>query len=113
MYSTQNEGESVAAERFIRTLKNKMFKHMTAISKNVYFNVLDEIVDKYNTTVHRTIEMKPIDVTSDSYVEYNEDSNEKDPKFKVGYRVRISKYKNIFTEECTQNWTENWTRLVI
>ena len=69
MYSTQNEGESVAAERFIRTLKNKMFKHMTAISKNVYFNVLDEIVDKYNNTVHRTIEMKPIDVTSDSYVE--------------------------------------------
>ena len=113
MYSTQNEGESVAAERFIWTLKNKMFKHMTAISKNVYFNVLDEIVDKYNTTVHRTIEMKPIDVTSDSYVEYNEDSNEKDPKFKVGDRVRISKYKNIFTEECTQNWTENWTRLVI
>ena len=105
MYSTQNEGESVAAERFIRTLKNKNFKHMTAISKNVYFNVLDEIVDKYNTTVHRTIEMKPIDVTSDSYVEYNEDSNEKDPKF--GDRVRISKYKNIFTKECTQNWTEN------
>ena len=55
MYSTYNEGKSVVAERFIRTLKNKIFKHMTAISKNVYFDVLDDIVDKYNNTVHRTI----------------------------------------------------------
>ena len=91
MYSTYNEGKSVAAERFIRTLKNKIFKHMTAISKNVYFNVLDDIVNKYNKTVHRSIKMKPIDVTSDSYADYNEDSNEKDPKFKVGDQVRTSK----------------------
>ena len=89
MYSTYNEGKSVVAERFIRTLKNKIFKHMTAISKNVYFDVLDNIVNKYNNTVHRSIKMKPIDVTSDSYAEYNEDSNEKDPKFKVGDHVRI------------------------
>ena len=89
MYSTYNEGKSVATERFIRTLKNKIFKHMTAISKNVYFDVLDDIVNKYNNTVHRTLKMKPIDVTSNSYAEYNEDSNEKDPKFKVGDRVRI------------------------
>ena len=75
MYSTYNEGKSVVAERFIRTLKNKIFKHMTAISKNVYFDVLDNIVNKYNNTVHRTIKMKSIDVTSDSYAEYNEDSN--------------------------------------
>ena len=73
MYSTYNEGKSVVAERFIRTLKNKIFKHMTAISKNVYFDVLDDIVDKYNNTVHRSIKMKPIDITSDSYAEYNED----------------------------------------
>ena len=104
MYSTYNEGESVVAERFIRTLKNKIFKHMTAISKNVYFDVLDDIVNKYNNTVHRSIKMKPIDVTSDSYAEYNEDSNEKDPKFKVGDRVRISKYKNIFAKGYTPNW---------
>ena len=71
-------------EIFIWTLKNKIFKHMAAVSKNVYFDVLDNIVNKYNNTVHRTIKMKPIDVTSDSYAEYNEDSNEKDPKFKVG-----------------------------
>ena len=55
MYSTYNEGKSVVAERFVRTLKNKGFKHMTAISKNVYFYVLDNIVDKYNNTVHKTI----------------------------------------------------------
>ena len=106
MYSMYNEGKSVIAERFIRTLKNKIFKHMTAISKNVYFDVLDEIVNKYNNTVHRTIKMKPIDVTSDSYAEYNEDSNKKDPKFKVGDHVRISKYKNIFAKGYTPNWSE-------
>ena len=75
MYSTYNEGKSVVAERFIRTLKNKIFKHMTAISKNVYFDVLSDIVHKYNNTVHKTIKMKPIDVTNDSYAEYNENSN--------------------------------------
>ena len=82
MYSTYNEGKSVIAERFIRTLKNKIFKHMTAISKNVYFDVLDDIVHKYNNTVHGTIKMKPIDVTDDSHAEYNEDFNQKDPIFK-------------------------------
>ena len=69
MYSTCNEGKSVLAERCIRTLKNKIFKHMTAVSKNVYFDVLDDIVNKYNNTAHRTIKMKPTDVTSDSYAE--------------------------------------------
>ena len=73
MYSTYNEGESVVAERFIRTLKNKIFKHMTAISKYVYF----DIVNKYNNQAHKTIKMKPIDVTDDSYAEYNEYFNEK------------------------------------
>ena len=69
MYSTYNEGKSAVAERFIKTLKNKNFKHMTVISKNVYFDVLDDIVNKYNNTVHKTIKMKPIDVTSDSFAE--------------------------------------------
>ena len=77
MYSTYNEGKSVVAERFIRTLKNKIFIHMTTISKNVYIDVLNDIVNKYNNTVHRTIKIKPIDVTNDSYVEYNEGSNKK------------------------------------
>ena len=79
---------------------------MTAASKNVYFDVLDDSVNKYDNIVYRTIKMKPIDVTPDSYAEYNEDSNEKDPKFKVGDHVRISKYKNIFTKGCTTNWSE-------
>ena len=87
-------------------LKNKIFKHMRAISKKVYFDVLDDIVNKYSSTVHRTIKMKPIEVTSDSSAEYNEDSNEKDPKFKVDDRARISKYKNIFAKGYTQGWSE-------
>ena len=103
MYSTYNEGKSVIAERFIRTSKNKIFKHMTTISKNVYIDVLNDIVNKYNNTVHK---MKPIDVAGDSYVEYNEDSNKKGPKFKVGDRVRISKYKNIFAKGYVRNWSE-------
>ena len=69
---------------------------MTAISKNVYFDVLENIVNKYNNTVHRNIKMKPIDVTDDYYAECNEDSNKKNPKFKIGDHLRISKYKNIF-----------------
>ena len=62
---------------------------MTAFSKDVYFDLLDDIV---NNTVHRTIKMKPIDVKNDSFIEYNEESNKKDPKFKFGDHVRISKY---------------------
>ena len=73
IYSTYNEGQSVVAERFIRMLKNKVFKHMTAVSKNVYFVVLD-FVNNYNNSVHRTIKLKPTEVTSDSYAECNEDS---------------------------------------
>ena len=91
MYSTYNEAKSVVAERFIRTLKNKIFKRVTAISKNIYFDVLDDIDNKYNNTIHKTIKMKPIDVMGDSYAEYNQDFNKKDPKFKLGDRVRISK----------------------
>ena len=86
MYSTCNVGKS---ERVIRTLKDKVFKHITAVLKNIYFDMLDDFLNKWNNTVHRTIKMKPIDVISDSYAEYKKDSNEKDPKFNVGDRVRI------------------------
>ena len=106
MYSTYNEGKSVAAERFIRTFKNKIYKHITSISKNVYFNVLDDIVDKYNNTYHSSIKIKPKDVGDDSFAEYNEESNKKDPKFKVGDHISISKYKNIFAKGYTPNWSE-------
>ena len=106
MYSTCNEEKSVVAERFIRTLKNKIFKRMTAISKSVYFDVLDDMINKYNNTFQRTIKMKPIDVTGGSYLEYKEASNKKDPKFKVGDHFRISKCKNIFAKGYTQNLSE-------
>ena len=79
---------------------------MTAISKNVYFNVLGDIFNKYNNTVHRTIKMKPIEVTNDSFAEYNEDSNKRNPKFKVGDHVRICKYKNIFAKGYVPNCSE-------
>ena len=101
MYSTYNEGKSVVAERLIRMLKSKIFKHMKAVSKNVCFDVLDDIVDKYNKTVHRTIKMIPI--TLDSYTEYNENFNVTKPKFNVGDHVMISKYKSVFAKGCTQN----------
>ena len=107
MNSTYNQGKSVVVEGFIRTLKNKSaYKHMTSISKNVYFDVLVDTVDEYNNTYHRTIKMKPIDVGDDFFSEYNEESNEKDLKFKIGHHVRISKYKNIFTKGYTPNWSE-------
>ena len=106
IYSTYIEEKPVAAEIFIRTLKNKIFKHMTVISKNVYFDVLDDFVKKYNNTVHRTIKMKPTDVTSNFYLEYNEDYNKKYPKFNVADCVRKWKHKNIFAKGYTQNWSE-------
>ena len=100
------EGKSLVAERFIRTLKNKIYKHLTAISKNVSFDALDDIVNKYNNTYHKTIKMKPVGVGDDSFAEYNEKSNEKDPKFKVGDHIRISKFKNAFAKGYTPNWSE-------
>ena len=106
MHSTDNEGKSVVAEIIIRTLKNKIYKHMTTVGKNVYFNVLDDIVNKYNNTYHSSIKVKPKDVTDSVFVKYNEEFNKKDPKFKVGDYVRISKYKNIFAKDYTPNWSE-------
>ena len=104
MYSTYNEGKSVVAERFIRTLKNKLYKHMTTTDKNVYYDVLDDVVNKYNNTKHSTIKMKPIDVKNNKRV-YIDEHNEKDSKFKVGDRVTISRYKNIFAKGYAPNWS--------
>ena len=101
MYSTHNEVKSIVAERFMRTLNNK-----AAISKNVYFDVLDDIVDEYNNAYHRTINLKPIDVKSDSFAEYNKEIDEKNLKFKVGDHVRISKFKNVFAKGYGPNLSE-------
>ena len=106
MYSTHNEGKSVVVERFIRTLKSKIFKCMTSISKNVYIDKLDDIVDEYNNTYHTTIKMKPIDVKDNTYINDDKEINNKDPKFKAGDRVRISKYKKIFAKGYMPNWSE-------
>ena len=104
MYSTNNEGKSAVAERFIRTLKSKIFKYMTSISKNVYIDKLDDILNEYNNTYHTTIKMKPID--DNTYINTDKEVNNKDPKFKVGDRARISKYKNIFAKGYNPNWSE-------
>ena len=104
-YSTYNEGKSVVAESFIRTLKNKLYKHMTAIGKNVYYDVLDDVVNEYNNTKHSTIKMKPIDVKDNNKRVYIDEHNEKDSRFKVDDRVTISKFKNIFAKGYTPNWS--------
>ena len=91
MHSIHNEGKSVVAERFMRTLKIKIYKYMTAISKNVYINKLYDIVNEYNNTYHRTIKMKPVDVKDNTYIDFEKEVNNEDPKFKIGDHVRISK----------------------
>ena len=106
MYSTHNEGKSVIAERFIRTLKNKIYKYMTSISKNVYIDKLDDIVNKYNNTYHSTIKMKPADVKSNTYIDSRKEVKERNPKFKIGDNVRISKFKNFFAKGYTTNWSK-------
>ena len=106
MYSTHNEGKSVVAERFIRTIKKKIYKYITSKSKNLYIDKLDDIVHKHNNKKHRTIKMKPIDVKGNTYIDFGKEVNDNDPKFKVGDHVRISKYKNIFATSYTPNWSE-------
>ena len=89
MYSTHNEEKSVVAERFIRSLKNKIYKYMTSLSKNVYIDKLDGIINEYNNTYHRTIKMKPIDVKDNTYINTDKEVNDKNTTFKIGDHVRI------------------------
>ena len=91
MYSIRNEGKSVVAERFIRTLKKKIYKYMTSVSQNFCIDKLDDIVDEYNNTYHGTIKMGPIDVKDNTYINIGKEVNDKVPNFKVGDYVRISK----------------------
>ena len=106
MYLIHNEGKSVVPERFITTLKNKIYKYMTAILKNVHIDKLYDLVDEYNNAYHGTIKMKLIDVKDNTYIDFEKEVNDKDPKFKVGDHVRISKYKNIFAKWYTPNWSD-------
>ena len=106
MYSTHIEGKIVAAERFIRTLKNEIYKYTTSVSKNAYIDKLDVIVNKYNNTYHSTIKIKPVDVKSNIYIKSSTETNDQDPKFKTGDIVRISKYKYVFVKGYVPNWSE-------
>ena len=101
MYSTTNEGKYFVAERFISTLKSKIYKHMTAASKNVCTDKLDHIVNEYKSTCHGTIKVKPVDVKGNTYIGFSKEVNGE-----VGDLVRISKYINIFAKGYTPNWSE-------
>ena len=101
MCSIHNDGKSVVAERFIRALKNKIYKHITSVSKHVYMDKLDDIVDKYNNKYHRTIQTKPIDVNLSANIDLDLEKNNKDIKFEIGDYVRISKYKKRFAQGVT------------
>ena len=105
IYSAHNEGKSVVAERLIRTLKNKIYKHMTSISKNVYIDKLADTVNKYHNTYHRTIKMKSIDVKNNTHIDSSKEVNDKDPQFEVDDHASISKCKNIFAKG-SPNWSE-------
>ena len=97
MYSTKNKGKSVIPERFIRTLKTKIYKYMTSIS--MYIDKLDDIVKECNNKYHASIKMKPADVKDSTYIGFKKEINDKDPKFKMGDNVRISKCKNILLKD--------------
>ena len=102
LYSAHNEGKSIIAERFIRILNNKVYKYMTSVSKDVYIDKLDDIANKYDT-YHSTIQINLVDVNSSTYIDSSKENNEKDPKFKFGDVIRISKYKNIFAKAYSPN----------
>ena len=106
MHSTHNEGKSVSAKRFIRILENEIYKYMTSILKNVYVYKLDDIVNEYNNTYHRTVKIKPIDVKDNIYIDFGKENIDKDRKFQVGNHVRISKYKKNFAKGYTPNQSE-------
>ena len=106
MYSTHNDGKSVVVERFIRTVKNKISKYMTSISKSVYIDKLDDTVNEHNNKCHSTIKQKPVDVKSNTYINSSKKINDEDPKFEIGDIVEISKYKNIFSTGYIPNWSE-------
>ena len=110
--SIHNEGKSVVAVKCIRLVKTKIYKYMTSVSKNVYIDKLDDIVGEYNNTYHRTIKMKPVDVKDNTYIDFKKEVNDKDPKFKAGDRVRISKYKMFLLKDTHQIGLKKFLLLV-
>ena len=106
MYLPHKEGKPLIAERFIKTLKNKVYKCATSVSKNIYIDKLDDIVNQYNNTYHSKIKMKSVDVKSNTYIDSSKEIDNKYPKLKIGDTLRISKYENIFAKSCTPHWSE-------
>ena len=106
LHLTHNQGKFVTSERRIRTLKNKIYKYMTSISKTLHIDKLKDEINNYNNTCS-TIKVKPVDVKPSTYIDLNKTSNKEDPKFEVGeVEVRLWKYKNIFAKGYTPNWSE-------
>ena len=93
MYSMDNEGKSDITERFYRTWKNKIYKYMISIFKNMCIDKLDDIINKYNNTYHNAIKIKPVDVKTNTYIDSSKEINDKDHKFKISDIVRISNIK--------------------
>ena len=106
MYLTHNEGKFVVIERLIRTLKTKIYEHMTAVSKNVCIDKLSDIVNECNNAHYRKIKMNSVDVKDSTYIDFNKEVQGKDFKFRVGDHVIISKYRNIFVKGHTPNWSK-------
>ena len=96
--STHNEEKFVIVERYIRSLKNKIYKYMTSISKKNYIDKLEYIINKYNNTYHSTIKMKPVDVKPSTCINFKKKNSKKDPNFEVGDHARVSKYETIFAK---------------
>ena len=105
MHSADNERKSVVNERFVGTLKNKIYKYMTSMSIYIYIDKLADIVNKYNNKYHNTTTMKPVNVNSSTHIDFDKENNKVDLKIKVGYHVRISKYENCFAKSYIPNWS--------
>ena len=105
-YSTYNERKYLVAERFIRTLMNKIYKYMNSTPINVYIDKLYDIVNKCSNTYHSTIKTELFDVKSSTYIVFNKENNKEYLKFELGGHLGISKYKNIFAKGYAPNWSE-------
>ena len=99
MYSTNNKGESVIAERFIKTLKNKINKYIASISENVYIDKLDDVVNKLNNIYNRTLKMMPINVKSSTYIDFDRENNKEGPKLVI--MLEHQNIKNVFAKKIT------------
>ena len=106
IYSTDNEGKSLVAERFIRTLKNKIYKHMTSISENIYIDKLDDMVNKYNNAYPSTIRMKLFDVKSNTYIDSSKKIMMKILNLKLMILLEHQNIKNIFAKDYVPNWSK-------